>query len=183
MKRILIAAVLVCMAGAAQASSWSVDKSQSTLGFTATQTGKPFTGSFKSFDAAIDFDPANPAAGHAVVTIDIASATTGDKQRDEAIPGSDWFDVKKFPQAKFEATGFKALGGNKYEAIGTLSIRDVKKDVRLPFTLDIAGNTATANGTLPLIRTDYGVGQGDWATGQWVGLDVDVTLHIVAMAK
>jgi hypothetical protein len=31
-----------------------------------------------------------------------------------------------------------------------------------------------------LIRTDYGVGQGDWKDGSLVGLDVAVTLDIQA---
>ena len=164
----------------AQAASWTVDQGKSTLGFTATQSGTAFTGKFTKYDAQIEFDPQNPAAGHAVVTIDMASAATGDKQRDEAIPGSDWFAVAKFPQAKFEATSFKALGGDKYEALGTLSIRDVKKDVILPFTLKLDGAQATVDGTLPLVRTEYGVGQGAWSSGQWVALQVDVNVRLVA---
>ncbi len=180
MKKFLAALAIVFLAGNAHAAGWTVDKGKSTLGFSGSQTGTPFSGTFKAFDAQIDFDPANPSAGHALVTIDMASATTGDKQRDEAIPQPEWFDAKKFPQAKFEATGFKSLGGDKYEAAGTLSIRGIKKDVVLPFTLDISGNTATADGKLPLVRTDYGVGQGEWSTGQWVALNVDVTLHLVA---
>ncbi len=181
MKRsIALAAVFLIASGSVHAANWTVDKGKSTLGFTGSQTGTPFSGTFRTFDAAIDFDPANPAAGHATVTIDIASATTGDKQRDEAIPQPEWFDAAKFPQAKFEATGFKSLGGDKYEATGTLSLRDMKKPVTLPFTLTITGNTAVADGKLPLVRTDYGVGQGDWSSGQWVALQVDVTVHLVA---
>ena len=86
MKRFLFAAAFILITSGAHAAGWTVDKSKSTLGFTGTQSGTKFDGTFKTWDAAIDFDPANPAAGHATVTIDMASAATGDKQRDEAIP-------------------------------------------------------------------------------------------------
>jgi len=37
-------------------------------------------------DAAIEFDPTNPGAGHALIVIDLSGAKTGDSQRDEALP-------------------------------------------------------------------------------------------------
>ncbi|MDR3515702.1 MAG: YceI family protein [Azospirillaceae bacterium] len=171
---------LAASASAAHAASWQVDSAKSRLGFTGIQTGTPFEGHFGKWSATIDFDPANPAAGHAVVTIDMASATTADAQRDEALPQSDWFDVTHFADARFEATTFRALGGNKFEAPGTLTIRGVKKDVVLPFTLDVTGDAAHAQGKLNLIRTEYGVGQGDWTSGDYVALDVSVVVDLQA---
>ncbi len=70
------------------------------------QVGAPFTGRFERFQAKIDFDPAKPEAGHADVLIDLASARTGDVQRDEALPQKDWFAVKGANQARFEAARF-----------------------------------------------------------------------------
>ncbi|HMA50853.1 MAG TPA: YceI family protein [Magnetospirillaceae bacterium] len=162
------------------AADWAVDAGKSTLGFNASVSGASFEGKFKSWQAEIAFDPASPAAGHAKVTIDMASAATGDRQRDSALPDSDWFAVKKNPQAVFEATSFKALGGNQYEAIGTLTIRGNSKPVTMPFTLDITGADAHAKGKLDIVRTDYGVGQGEWSTAETVGLGVSITFDLVA---
>ena len=174
----IIAALL--LASGVHAATWTVDQAQSQLGFTGSQTGTPFNGQFKHFDAQIDFNPDNLPNAHVVVNIDVASAITGDKQRDEAIPHAEWFDAAKFPQARFEASSFRSLGADRYEAAGTLAIRGIKKDVTLPFTLNIDGDTATMDGKLSLMRTDFGVGQGAWSSGQWVGLNVDVTVHLVA---
>lgn len=163
------------------AAEWTIDAAHSTLGFSGVQTGSPFSGHFGTFDGAISFDPAHPEAGHARIAIDIASAATGDRQRDGAMPGRDWFDVKGFPNAVFEATRFAAKGGNAYEAIGTLTIRGVSRPETLPFTLEIDGDVAHARGHLDLIRSAFGVGQGPWASGQWValavGVDVDLSAH------
>jgi len=82
----------------------------------------------------------------------LASARTGDTQRDTALPQADWFDVKHFPQATFEAAGFTPKGDGAYEAAGKLTIRGVTKDAVLPFTLAITGDGATAKGHLGLVR-------------------------------
>ncbi|WP_264785676.1 YceI family protein, partial [Gluconobacter cerinus] len=110
-------------------------------------------------------------------------AVTGDQQRDGALPGKDWFNVAGFPSAVFDAQSFRAMGGNSYEAVGTLTIRGISKPVTLPFTLDINGTTAHAKGHLDLVRSDFGVGQGPWASGQWVSLNVGVDMDITAQRK
>jgi len=164
----------------AQATDWTVDPAKSRLGFSGTQTGARFEGVFRHFDAQIRFDPAHPQAGHARVVFDMASASTGDTQRDEAMPNADWFDVRAFPKAVFEARSFESRGGNTYAAVGTLTIRGISRDVMLPFTLAVDGDTAHAKGRLDLIRTQFGVGQGPWASGQWVAVEVGVDIDLTA---
>ncbi|GAA4501667.1 YceI family protein [Gluconacetobacter tumulicola] len=163
------------------AAEWTIDAAHSTVGFSGMQTGSPFSGHFGKFGGTISFDPAHPEAGHALITIDIASAATGDRQRDGAMPGRDWFDVAAFPTATFEATRFVATGGNGYQAIGRLTIHGVSRPETLPFTLEISGDTAHARGHLDLVRSAFNVGQGPWASGQWValavGVDVDLSAH------
>jgi cytochrome b561/polyisoprenoid-binding protein YceI len=165
------------------ATEWSVDPAASNLGFTATQSGRTFEGRFKSWQAEIEFDKADLSKARAKVLIDMASASTADRQRDSSLPGADWFDAKKFPQATFEASGFTSKGGNKYEASGTLEIRGNKKNVTLPFTLDITGDESHAVGKLDIVRSDYGVGQGEWMDGSVVGLAVSITFDLVAKKK
>ena len=180
---LLVLAAALLWSGIAHAADWTVDAGKSRLGFIGSQSGSPFEGHFSRWTAKIAFDPAHPAAGSAVVEIDMASATTGDLQKDQSLPQADWFDAKTFPQARFEATSFRPKGGNAFEAVGSLSIRGVKKDVVLPFTLDVAGPAAHAKGKLDLVRTDYGVGQGPWKAADMVALNVAVTIDLVATSK
>lgn len=176
----MLAAASLLLCGSASAATWTVDPAKSTVGFSGTQTGQPFSGRFKTFTATIDFDPAKPEAAHATVLVDTGSAATGDPQRDEALPGEDWFSAAKFPQAKFEVSGFKPLGGDRYEATGTLTIRDATKPVTLPFTLTTAGDTAHAVGHAQLVRSAFGVGQGAWATDEYVAFEVNVDVDLTA---
>ena len=163
------------------AANWTLASGNGTLGFSGTQTGKTFEGYFEKYDGTINFNPAHPEAGHAKITINMASATTGDSQRDGALPGQDWFDIKAFPSAIFEVQDFKAKGGNAYDAEGTLTIKGVSKPAVLPLTIDISSSMLHAKGHLQLVRSVFNVGVGPWATSQWValevGVDVDVTAH------
>ena len=63
---------------------------------------------------------------------------------------------------------------------GTLTIRSMSRDITLPFTLAISGRTAHMKGTAHVMRTDFGVGQGDWAAPTPVSRDVSVTIDLTA---
>jgi polyisoprenoid-binding protein YceI len=180
--RLMLAAFVMTALGAMPAAAfpWKLDAAKSQLGFSGTQTGAAFKGRFTRFSAQIDFDPDHPETSHIAVVIDPASAVTGDTQRDGALPGKDWFDIAQFPQAKFVSTAIRRTTANAYAATGTLTLRGVAKPIVLPFTLAITGTTAHAKGHLSLVRTLFGVGQGTWSSGQWVGLDVGVDIDIVA---
>lgn len=161
--------------------AWAIDKAASKIEFSGTQTGKAFTGRFEEFDATIVFDPENPSAARIEAVIDTGSAKTGDRQRDAALPGAEWFSAKMFPQARFVSQSVAAAAGEGFEARGKLTIREAEKDLVLPFTLAIDGDRAVADAAVTLNRADFGVGQGEeFLTDKWVGYDVSVTIHIEA---
>ena len=178
-----LAAVAVLAASAAQARPYMVDKSASRLGFTGAMSGAAFQGSFRRWDATIDFDPNNLPASRAVVIVDMTSAATGDGARDEALPSSDWFAAKTHPRATFVSRSITRTGPNRYAAAGTLTIRGVARPVVLPFTLALTGPTAKMTGQLVLDRTTFGVGQGQWRTGSTVATQVTVNVNLTATAR
>ncbi len=180
--RALIAGLLLVLPAAALAAPaprWSVDGG-SRLGFAGKMSGEAFTGVFRSWSAQIAFDPKNLAGSKAEVAVNVASAATGDADRDQALPTDDWFAAGKFPKATFVTRAFKDLGGGRYQAVGDLTIRGVSRPVVLPFTLVITGDTARMNGQLALNRAAFGIGQGKWATGDTVDTQVAVTIALTA---
>ena len=167
-------------AAKAGASAWTVDKANSKIRFRSAFSGTAFEGGFAKWDAQINFDPKNLAASKVVVSVDLASAGTGDSDRDSTLPSADWFNVAKFPRAVFTSTTIKDLGGGKYEADGSLSLKGVAKPVALPFTLAITGDTAKMSGQVVLKRNDFGVGQGQFAAADTVPFEVTVPVTVVA---
>jgi len=181
--RSLLSALAVAFAVpamAAPATSWTVDKAHSRLAFVASMNGQAINGSFRRFDARIAFDPANLAGSSVVAVIDTGSVATGDQTRDEALPSADWFNVTLFPRATFSARTFKSLGGGRYQAIGTLSIRGKNHPVAMPFQLVIKGTVAQMRGTVTIDRRWFGVGQGQFATPDAVAANVKVNVALAA---
>lgn len=177
---VALSLALVAPAWAAPAPVWTVDKAASKVAFSSSFDGGAFTGAFRRWDAAIRFDPANLAGSSVTATFDMSSAVTGDSGRDEALPQDDWFAAGRFPKATFTARTFKALGGNRYQAIGTLTIRGVTKPLTLPFTLVITGDVAKMTASVGLNRLAFGVGQGEWKTTEVVPGTVTVNISLTA---
>lgn len=153
------------------------------LAFTAQWNGSPVIGSFSSWKADIAFEPAALDRSSIGVTIDLASAASGDSQRDEALKGSEFFDTPTHPTARYETKSIKALGGDRYQANGILTLKGVSKPVRLEFTLPIRDRKATVKGHALLDRTLFGVGTGQWAATGAIAADVAIDFAFTARVK
>lgn len=167
-------------AAPAAASQWAVVPAQSSLGFTATWNGDKVEGRFPKFTAAIRFDPARLAEAQVDVRIDLSAATTGDRTVNASLPGADWFDVKTTPTARFQSRSITQVKPGQYVAKGTLTLRGVSVPVSLPFTLAIAGDTATMTGQTVLDRRPFRIGTESDASGDWVAFQVPVRVSLKA---
>jgi polyisoprenoid-binding protein YceI len=162
---------------AALAGPVRADASSGTLEFIAVQADAKFKGAFKRFEVVLDFDPALPAEGRLDVRVETSSIDTQDPERDEILRGPDFFQTEKHPQAVYHAERFERAGDG-WRALGKLTIRGVAKDIPVAFTLAPAGDTAVMKGSASLKRLDFGLGQGEWASTEWVGDGVDVRFEL-----
>jgi polyisoprenoid-binding protein YceI len=184
---ILALLLLASPAIAGPQDAWTIDPRASSLTFTASQIGAFVNGRFPAWTGEIVLDPAALTTAHIDIKIETPPVTTNNHDVDSLLKGPNFLDVQKFPAARFVATSVVSKGGERYEAQGKLTIRDVTRDAVLPFTLAVADDPAqpgrlraTARGRLNLKRLDFGVGQNEWAgTGQ-VANEVTVDLTVVA---
>ena len=172
---------LLLLPVAAFARDWNVDASKSTLGFKGSYQKEAFNGAFKTFEATIAYDAADPSKAKFDVTVDLASADTGSAERDDSLKGSDFFAVSKFPKAHFVTDSFAKAADGSVTAQGKLTIRDQTKPVTLKVVFTENGNAATLDVDSALKRADFGLGAGsDWTD---VGADVSVHGHLALTAK
>ena len=151
---------------------------QSEIVFATRQMGVPIEGRFTKFDAQIAFDPAKPATSKIAFTVDIGSATLGVRETDAELPKAAWFNVPKFPQATFQSTAIRGLGGGKFEVAGKLGIKGVTQDVVVPVVLTQAGAATTAAGSFALKRLSFKIGENEWADTSMVADDVMVRFKL-----
>jgi polyisoprenoid-binding protein YceI len=178
------AAVLVsaAAAGADNAAGYTADTQQSKLEFTGVQAGAEFKGVFHKFTAGVDFAPDALAASRIDVQIDMNSADSMDKDRDTTMRGKDVFDVAHMPTAHYVTkTISKTAAG--FSAVGALTLHGVTKDVPIDFQFTPAAGGAKLTGTAKLNRLDFGVGQGDWKSTEWVSDAVKISFSLVLKPK
>jgi polyisoprenoid-binding protein YceI len=179
MRRLWMLCLLVC-SPAALASDWQVDHAASRLGFHTTQQDGKLDGEFRQWDAVIHFDPDHLEASVIDVTVQIGSITTGSRQRDKFLPEEEWFYTKQFPDASFHATRVEAHGDG-YVARGELTLRGITQPIDLQFTWAGEGDSAEVHARTALERIRFGIGEGEFADSDVVGLEVqvmaDLSLH------
>lgn len=177
----LRATSLLLLAAASAAAVHAEQKllpAQSDIAFVSKQMGVAMEGHFKKFDAQIAFDPAKPETGKIALSVDIASATLGAPEMDGELPKAIWFNTAKFPQATFQSTSIKGLGGGKFEVSGKLAIKGNTRDAIVPVTLTQSGATTTASGVLTIKRLAFKIGENEWADTSAVADDVQIKFKL-----
>ena len=150
----------------------------STLAFAGKYQGEVFVGRFPGFSTRLSFDPRNLDGSRLEVTIPMATATTRNADYDGEMRGTAFFDATKFPQATYVATKFRALGGNRYAADGTLTLRGASKPVTLTFEWT-QGERPVLFGRAAVQRLDFGVGGGQWADTGLIPNAIAVSTRVV----
>ena len=121
-------------------------------------------GDFDKVSGTIVLDDENPSASSINVTVDVASISTREPQRDAHLKSADFFDVEKFPTMTFVSTGVVKSGEDSYEVVGDLTlhgvtktidlnVEDVTPEVKDPFGLLRRGASAKA----AIMRSDFGL--------------------------
>jgi polyisoprenoid-binding protein YceI len=176
--RTVVAAVALAVGGSVAWAQQQLVPAQSEIAFVSKQMGVPVEGRFRKFDAQVAFDPAKPATSKIAFTVDVASATLGSREADAELPKAVWFNTAKFPQATFQSSAVKPLGGGKFEVVGKLSIKGVSTDLVVPVALTQAGATTTATGAFAIKRLSFKIGENEWADTSMVADDVQVKFKL-----
>jgi polyisoprenoid-binding protein YceI len=109
------------------------------------------------------------------VVVDIASLTLGTVT--EQALSSDFLAAEDHPRAVFSAEIRR--DGADYVADGDLTLKGATIPVSLPFTLEIEGDTATADGGLTLDRRTFAIGTG-YKDEKSLAFSVEVSVHLTA---
>jgi polyisoprenoid-binding protein YceI len=178
--RLLLVPLLVLLIGASQVHGQGLLADKSEIRFVSKQLGVNVEGRFRKWRADIVFLPKDLAKSKADFEIELASIDLASDESETEIRSPQWFDTAKFPVARFASTSIRNVGADAFEVTGKLTMKGVTKDIVVPiaFKKDANGNRV-AEGSFPLKRMDYKVGEGIWSDTEMVANDVVVRFRMV----
>jgi len=113
----------------------------------------------------------------------LASIDAGSREADEESAGRLWFNRSAHPKATFAASQVVALGNNRFELRGTLTLKGRTRELVIPVTYTPGRTVSTFDGSFVLRRLDFGIGEGMWADVSTVANEVPVKFRIAASGK
>ncbi len=160
---------------------WIFDEAHSYVDFSIRHLLATSKGSFQKVSGNVSF---NDTIEKSILnlTIDVNSVYTGTKKRDEHLKSDEFFDVAKYPTIKFTSTAFSKTE-NGYLVKGNLTIKDITKEVTVPFKYFGKENSpwgvpsAAFAGELTVNRNDYGLTYGKGLLGDDVKIEFSAELN------
>ena len=170
---------------AAKVTTWTIDASHTNATFSVRHLMiSNVRGEFQKVSGTVTYDRAKPELTKVEATLEVASISTRDANRDTHLRSADFFDAEKFPVISFASTSFRS-GDKGNELLGKLTIKDVTRDVVLhldgptPEQKDPWGNNRIgASASTKIKRSDYGI---TWNTALEAGGVVvgdEITIHL-----
>jgi polyisoprenoid-binding protein YceI len=167
--------------------TWVIDAAHTNLGFTARHAMvAKVRGSFSEFEGSFTIAE-DVTQSTASLTIQAASITTKNADRDAHLTSPDFLDAEKFPTLTFTSTAV-AVKGSDIVVTGDLTIHGVTKSVDVTYELvgisqDPWGNTKIGfEGEAKISRKDFDL---TWNAaletgGVLVGDEIKLTLDVEA---
>lgn len=162
---------------------WEVDGSHSFVTFEIAHLGfSKVKGGFSAIEGILHFteDIVNSSIN---ISIDVNSINTGIAKRDEHLKNEDFFEATKYPKITFISTSIKQ-SNNGYIALGKLTLKNVTKDIELPFNLMGRGTTkwgdySAYTSNITINRLDFNVSEESVGLGNDVNVEIAIESYLV----
>jgi len=184
----------------AEGTAYVIDSS-TTLTWTGAKPTGTHAGTFKVTEGSLIVDGNSLTGGGFTIDVNSLNNTdlAGDAENKGKLEGHlkspDFFDVAKYPTAKFEITSvepFIALTDSSSTKVktadathiikGNLTLKDSTKNISFPANVAITANSATANADFNIDRTQWGMNyKGPNNPQDWV-IDKEVNIKIALSA-
>ena len=187
MRKISLVTWLMFLAAAVfgQAQEFKIDPVHSSAVFKVRHMlVSTVVGRFTGVEGTVWYDEKDPSKSKVEAVIKTVNVNTDNGMRDGDLK-QNYFEVEKYPEMTFKSTKVEKRG-EQWVASGPLQIKDVTKNVEIPFDLTVAdmprgGKALGASGTFKVNRNDYHVAKGSVVdNGATVGNDITIELNVEA---
>ena len=157
-----------------------ITSENSKIEFIGAKVTGHHNGSFKKISGTIDY-AGQIEKSRVSITIDSSSLETDTPDLTKHLKTADFFDVAKYPEAKFESTEIKPGGekGASHTVTGNLTLHGVTKSVTFPATITVNPGVITVESSFAINRKDFAINYPG-KTDDLIRDDVALTLHVKA---
>jgi polyisoprenoid-binding protein YceI len=173
------------------AGTWVFDKAHTTVGFVARHMLSKVRGRFNEFDGKVVIGD-ELGDSSVEIEIDASSVETKTDMRDNHLRSGDFFDVERFPKITFRSREVRPTGGNTFQLVGDLTIKDITREVVLdaeflgwgPGAAADYPSLAAFSASTEVDREDWdltwnmAVETGGFLVGKRVKLEIDTELNL-----
>lgn len=115
---------------------WKINKDHSEILFKVSYLSvSEVSGRFQKFNGLAHFDPKYHMINKVDISIKTDSIFTANSMRDGHLKSKDFLDAKNHPEIIFKSDDITPIAPDLFRARGTLSIKGIKKDYSLDFSL------------------------------------------------
>jgi polyisoprenoid-binding protein YceI len=131
----------------------------STIEFTGAKVTGKHLGSLGRFSGTIQLVSNDPTKSRVGTEIDMSSLRADDEKLTEHLKSADFFDIARFPIARFESTSIRSGGENgaTNTVTGNLELHGVTKSITFPATIRTGGDTVDVDAEFAIDRQDFNV--------------------------
>ncbi|MEJ2483919.1 MAG: YceI family protein, partial [Gemmatimonadota bacterium] len=174
-------------------TTWKIDPQHTEVGFEVSHMMfAKVRGRFEEVEGTIIVGPEGSLENSRVEAVmQAASISTGNSDRDEHLRSGDFFDVDQFPVLTFDSTAVRRLESGDLAVTGTLTIREVSREVKLDVTETGRGTDPWGNerigfsASTKIDRRDFDLtwNQALETGGILVGNDITINLEVQAVLQ
>lgn len=183
------------VATAATGNSYNVDVNQSKIIWTGTKPTGRHEGTVMLKSGSLTVDNGNVTAGNFVMDLNTISPHDQDEEGNTKLGGhlksADFFEVDKYPEAKFEITSVAAAAPDAqdlkmkdatHQITGNLTMKGITKSITFPAIVMAGADSVVADADFNIDRTQWGLNyQSDKSVqNKFIHHEVNLKLHLVA---
>ena len=180
MLRFILLALSASTVATAAPMSYQIDAAHTQTYFTVNHLGfSNSTGAVRVKEGVLTFDDADWTKSTVDVTLDITALQFGDKTWNEHMGAAKFFNIAKFPTARFVSTKVEKLSDATGKVTGTLTLLGVAKPVTLMLTKNKVDKNPMSNKPYAGFSATGTLKRSDWGMSEYLPAIADsVSLRI-----
>jgi polyisoprenoid-binding protein YceI len=162
--------------------AWSQKKfpfESAPVKFVIKNAGIKVNGTIEGLEGLLEVDQTNESLIKIEGTVDPNTIETGISLRDNHLKKEEYFNAKEFPRLHIVSTSFTKSSAGKYVGNFALTIKGVKKNFSIPFSLVQTQGQYALKAEFSLNRRDFKVGDNSFILSD----DVTVRIDLKTVAK